>query len=521
MEINYNQKNTQKRNSKIKASAYNVQPTGKSLSYAERGDSKKLVLKSGKLDVSKSNKTDEAAKKAKSSHIHTVALTSPRNVKSNVLNDDKNKEVKSSYQDIELKLSRLQNVKSKTSKVLDGKQKVALNINNELSKQTNENNSNLGRENLVCRARIEKTKCNERTDNLVHDTKDKKPKNTILMPVKGEISIQKAFKENMSLDPKKDKIHSADAKRDVRLKFMQKEIKSTLQADSRLDPVDSTIEAQIEELLKVRQSEKNKIVNSNYTENKDNTKVADAKEMRKKIREKYTIRHYTSTDMNGANVGMNECTQKVCGDHNQNKDKWDSKSVSTKTMDSRHKSEKSTRKPVIKTIRSKHNAKIYKAVTFTESKARETTPIEIKIPSDAKETGRVERRESNDRSTEKSHSSRSKSMRKKQRKRHRHFPSPDPIRDGESPPTEVAKWAPSCVNKLTIPYYEAWVDTTLTAITKCSKEDKIQEKKNLLNSFKRFIEGAESPELVYDGMDEKYTGKIKIRRKNTEIINGF
>ncbi|CAG9577649.1 unnamed protein product [Danaus chrysippus] len=87
------------------------------------------------------------------------------------------------------------------------------------------------------------------------------------------------------------------------------------------------------------------------------------------------------------------------------------------------------------------------------------------------------------------------------------------MRTGHSPTTEVAKWAPDCINKHTKPYYEAWIDTTLTAISKDTKGKNINAK-HLIKTFKQALQRAQSPDLVYkDFTDERNVGRIKINHK--------
>ncbi|XP_045526057.1 uncharacterized protein LOC123715193 [Pieris brassicae] len=261
--------------------------------------------------------------------------------------------------------------------------------------------------------------------------------------------------------------------------------------------VDSAIESQINEVLKCKQNKEGVDECS-----KRNTKLLDANE-RKKIKEKHFIKSKVSSNIKEVSqIDSPESKQK------QSKEILDNKSVSIKTKDSLKKSE-SSRRPVITTIRSKHDTKVYKAVTFTDLKHREIRPIEIKIPI----VKRKEKVKSCDKNTNVSNSSKEK---KKRFRKKRSFLSPVLVKKGESPPTEVAKWAPSCVNKLAIPYYEAWIDTTLAAISKSSKKDKVLEKQKLIKSFKKFLERPQTPDLIYDHMDERYTGKIKIKQRHKE-----
>ncbi|KPJ12614.1 hypothetical protein RR48_02247 [Papilio machaon] len=102
---------------------------------------------------------------------------------------------------------------------------------------------------------------------------------------------------------------------------------------------------------------------------------------------------------------------------------------------------------------------------------------------------------------------------KGQRRRKRFSASPVKCVINEFPPTEVVKWEPSCLTSQTQPYYEAWVDTTLTAFSKYSDEEKYIMEKDLLKALQH-LKRPVSPELIYERFkDERYTGRIRIRRK--------
>ncbi|XP_068627154.1 uncharacterized protein DDB_G0286299-like [Battus philenor] len=93
-----------------------------------------------------------------------------------------------------------------------------------------------------------------------------------------------------------------------------------------------------------------------------------------------------------------------------------------------------------------------------------------------------------------------------------HSPAHDKYNINEFPPTEVVKWEPSCLTSETQPYYEAWIDTTLTAFSKCSEEEKLLLEKDLIEAF-QYLKRPVSPELFYENFnDEQYTGRIKVRR---------
>lgn len=208
------------------------------------------------------------------------------------------------------------------------------------------------------------------------------------------------------------------------------------------------------------------------------------------------------------------------------------------------------RKPIIKTVVSKtDSARIFKAVTFVDNV--NSTPLEIKIPGEniiikkqhkvskytettplklkpkpnpnlptvrtikySKESIKIEGKQS------------AAVVRKKpaERKKCRKFRnlSPEFTKAPACPQTEVARWAPASFDSQTQPYYDAWVDTTLTATTKHSKKDKslYDYQMRLFKSFKRAMEERpESPDLFYDKFaDERYAGRIKI--KQTERRRG-
>ncbi|KAG7306681.1 hypothetical protein JYU34_008105 [Plutella xylostella] len=86
----------------------------------------------------------------------------------------------------------------------------------------------------------------------------------------------------------------------------------------------------------------------------------------------------------------------------------------------------------------------------------------------------------------------------------------------DPPETEVAKWEPSCINRQTKPYYEAWVDKTLTAFYKTKKDDEIDRaKRNILENYQRkLILGKEFENQIKnkDLKDEKFVGKIRVKR---------
>ncbi|XP_048002943.1 uncharacterized protein LOC125239415 [Leguminivora glycinivorella] len=160
------------------------------------------------------------------------------------------------------------------------------------------------------------------------------------------------------------------------------------------------------------------------------------------------------------------------------------------------------RKPVIKTITSKTDTRVYKAVTFVDQTARK--PLHIKIPKELhKPKSKIPRiipiikgktTESTKRLRRRTVSQRSPSL-----------------KSADSLPTEIAKWVPESVDPHTKPYYDAWVSKTATASTKLLKEARI-EKSKLLDRYK--LEMRISPELVYKKFEEEeYAGRIRVRRR--------
>lgn len=182
------------------------------------------------------------------------------------------------------------------------------------------------------------------------------------------------------------------------------------------------------------------------------------------------------------------------------------------------------RKPMIKTILNNDN-RVYKAVTFIDKSDQPATPLQIKMPISKKsvETNTVKNKQLKPITSKKSLQDKKEVYRKKISKEKKALRlkkrpiSPDlPMGQG-CPQTEVAKWAPCSINQHTKPYYEAWVDTTLTAISKCSeKEKQTHSKQNILRTFKRALEMESrpySPDLIYEKVnDEKYMGRITVRK---------
>ncbi|KAH9637570.1 hypothetical protein HF086_014210 [Spodoptera exigua] len=194
-------------------------------------------------------------------------------------------------------------------------------------------------------------------------------------------------------------------------------------------------------------------------------------------------------------------------------------------------SNKHHRKPMIKTIMSKNGqVRVFKAVTFVDQ-VRNPTPLEISIPTDAMKKLKVtkctdtsslkfktKRNISQTSIKAKPAPARKKVERKKEKKSLKIALSPDCSKEVVSPPTEVARWAPASIDEQTKPYYEAWVNTTLAAISKNTKKDKLfyeKYKENLLASLKKAQQQRPAtPELVYENFsDERYMGRIKVTQR--------
>ncbi|CAH0698298.1 unnamed protein product [Spodoptera exigua] len=183
-------------------------------------------------------------------------------------------------------------------------------------------------------------------------------------------------------------------------------------------------------------------------------------------------------------------------------------------------SNKHHRKPMIKTIMSKNGqVRVFKAVTFVDQ-VRNPTPLEISIPTDAMKKLKVtkctdtsslkfktKRNISQTSIKAKPAPARKKVERKKEKKSLKIALSPDCSKEVVSPPTEVARWAPASIDEQTKPYYEAWVNTTLAAISKNTKKDKLfyeKYKENLLASLKKAQQQRPAtPELVYENFSDE------------------
>ncbi|XP_028172407.1 nucleolin 2-like [Ostrinia furnacalis] len=196
-------------------------------------------------------------------------------------------------------------------------------------------------------------------------------------------------------------------------------------------------------------------------------------------------------------------------------------SVTTNNPPKPEKKDTVQRKPIIRTIASKNDTKVYKAVTFVDQKKNKPTLL-LKIPNETVKNSKnvTEGSVNLKKITLSKESIKEKPLKRKERrkkdKRSRRIASPVLSVKARSPPTEVAKWAPSSINRHTKPYYEAWVSTTLAAISKNSRRDKLfLEKQSILQSFQRALtERPETPELVYENFtDEKYTGRIKVKQR--------
>ncbi|XP_026754695.2 homeobox protein 4-like [Galleria mellonella] len=263
---------------------------------------------------------------------------------------------------------------------------------------------------------------------------------------------------------------------------------------------------------------------------------------RRTIKEKYTFNnHYRAVNNANNNNNRNDVNKvhlerplnsdlktdrsfkKINEAHN---DKNDSSDVSKKSENNKPEKVISVQKrPIINTVICKNDAtKVYKAVTFAEHRKRQKLqPIQINIPNDASKKSRtkIELPKNQTKTTLSRISVQEKPISRKpnHKKRERKFKnaqSPDPSLRNHSPPTEVAKWAPNCINSHTKQYYEAWVDTTLAAVMKRSEKDKLfLEKQRFLETFQRALaERPITPDLIYENLtDERYIGRIRVRQK--------
>lgn len=170
------------------------------------------------------------------------------------------------------------------------------------------------------------------------------------------------------------------------------------------------------------------------------------------------------------------------------------------------------KKPLIKTVTDTCDAtKKYKAVTFTERKPQKS--IEIKLPNfENIKLTKIPKLVNKNKIDEKVGNKRNTKFDKKF-KRKIEFASPTRSQDGDSPPTEVAKWSTD-ISEHTKPYYEAWINSTLAAISN-KNERMYLEKRKIIKSFKKALElRSKSPELFYENFaDERFTGRIKINTR--------
>ncbi|KAJ0169335.1 hypothetical protein K1T71_015219 [Dendrolimus kikuchii] len=245
---------------------------------------------------------------------------------------------------------------------------------------------------------------------------------------------------------------------------------------------------------------------------------------RKKIRTRYNMKLKTNDDKDKEYYKTNEnktvIYDKLVKTSNEDESKQNISSTDSSKSANVKKSEiEGKRKPIIKTITTKNDAKVYKAVTFVDDK--DTTPLQVNIPEIKRRVSKIITESMKTRvknivskvSLKEKNVNRRKSRKRKQNK---HVTSPEASIGKVSPPTEVAKWAPSCINEHTKPYYEAWVNTTLTAIARDGGNDELMlEKQRIIESFKRALEDRpKTPELVYeDLLNEKYTGRITVRQR--------
>ncbi|XP_059055030.1 MATH and LRR domain-containing protein PFE0570w-like [Achroia grisella] len=270
------------------------------------------------------------------------------------------------------------------------------------------------------------------------------------------------------------------------------------------------------------------------TVNKEQNQMSPVAEERRIIKDNYSFNNNNRTtnnsnmnnknDVTKSNIGRqanselkNDQTSKKIYDH---KDKNDASDVSRRSESIKQDKDATKQKrPIVKTTISKNDAtKVYKAVTFTDQRKQKSMAIQINIPNEVqKPKNMVEpMKTSLSRVSIKEKSSRRKTSHKKREKKLKHSNSPDLSSRIRSPPTGVAKWAPSCINSHTKQYYEAWVDTTLAAITKQSRRDKLfLENKRFIEALQRALaERPISPDLDYENLnDERYIGRIKVRQR--------
>ncbi|XP_046975984.1 uncharacterized protein LOC124542096 [Vanessa cardui] len=180
------------------------------------------------------------------------------------------------------------------------------------------------------------------------------------------------------------------------------------------------------------------------------------------------------------------------------------------------------KRPLIKTITDTNDAtKTYKAVTFTERKPQKAIKIKIPVVNNVRKTNipkLINRHQRNKMDTRNNFDENVNSKRNskfdKKIKHRREIVSPIRERYGVSPPTEIAKWAPNTITDHTRPYYEAWINTTLSAI--CNKKDETYlEKKKIWKTFQKSLEdGSFSPDLIYENFtDERFTGRIRVNHR--------
>ncbi|KAL4708899.1 hypothetical protein ACJJTC_001698 [Scirpophaga incertulas] len=165
------------------------------------------------------------------------------------------------------------------------------------------------------------------------------------------------------------------------------------------------------------------------------------------------------------------------------------------------------RRPVVKTVTKTDDSKIYKEVSFVNEKAKLKT-LHVNIPVTYNPKTSATSTESNTAKTKAN--SKERNRIKGVRKRN-YVTSPDPC-SRLTPTTEVSKWTSPSAN--TKSFHEAWVKTTLEAMSRSKKNDKLYlEKKQILGKFQRSLsERPTSPEL-YDFNDERYTGRIRVKQR--------
>lgn len=170
-------------------------------------------------------------------------------------------------------------------------------------------------------------------------------------------------------------------------------------------------------------------------------------------------------------------------------------------------------KPIIKTITSP-DSKVYKEVIF-DGKQTQKRALQINLPSQSKPTEHREKGSNTTINKIKPKEIKVKNNKNLYKEKEKRLSSPEFLKK-PSPKTEIARWGNSSVSSHTKPYYEAWVSTTLAAVSKISNEDKdkmLIEKDKIIECLQRALaKRTQSPDIAYNILkDQKYVGKIKVK----------